>query len=138
MGRWRIDRITGPPAPLRDGRGHPVAARCHVARGALARAVGLLGTADLRADEALWLPGCRSVHTLGMRMAIDVALLDPGGRVLAVARGVPPGRLVARRGARAVVEAPAGALAGVAAGDRLVTTDTPACDSSATCGHPRG
>ena len=53
----------------------------------------LLGLA-LRAGppgHALMLPGCRSIHTFGMRFALDLVWLDEQGRVLAVDEAVPPG-----------------------------------------------
>jgi uncharacterized membrane protein (UPF0127 family) len=67
------------------------------------RGRGLLGRDGL--DGALWLPGVRSVHTIGMRFALDVAWIGIDGRVLRVA-ALPPGR-VTRWLARAagVVEA---------------------------------
>lgn len=83
------------------------------------RARGLLGRTGFAG--ALLLVPCRSVHTWGMPAPIDVALLDRDLVVLAV-RSVPPRRVVAPgQRARAVLEAPAGALArwGVAPGERL-------------------
>ena len=59
-------------------------------------------------DHALLIPRCRCVHTFGMRYALDLVWLDRSGAVLAVDGRVPPNRLVARRGAWAVLEAPAG------------------------------
>jgi hypothetical protein len=58
--------------------------------------------------DVLLIPRCRSVHTFGMRFSIDVAFLDADGRVLRVARDVPPRRVVSCRGAAGVLEAPAG------------------------------
>jgi hypothetical protein len=58
--------------------------------------------------HALLIPRCSCIHTFGMRFALDLVWLDAQGRLLAVDRGVRPGRIVARRGARAVLEAPAG------------------------------
>jgi uncharacterized protein len=81
---------------------------------------GLLGRDGL--DGALLLTPCGSVHTLGMRFAIDVAYLDRRMRVLAV-RTVRPGRMpLPRLRARHVLEAEAGAMAGwgVRAGVRLL------------------
>lgn len=63
-----------------------------VARTRRERTRGLLGRDGV--DGALWLPGVRSVHTLGMRFALDVAWLDGTGRVLRTAP-MPPGRLSA-------------------------------------------
>ncbi len=57
---------------------------------------------------ALLIPRCRCVHTFGMRFALDLTWFDRDGRVLAVDHRVPPGRVIARRGAWAVLEAPAG------------------------------
>jgi uncharacterized protein len=75
-----------------------------VATGFRARLLGL--AFRRRADEPLLIPRCRSVHTFGMRFPIDVVFLDARGRVLRVARRVPPCRVVSCRGARAVVEIP--------------------------------
>jgi uncharacterized membrane protein (UPF0127 family) len=87
----------------------PGGRRLFVARSRRAR---LLGLALLpRAPPAGWalvLPRCSSVHTVGMRFALDLVFLDAGGRVLRVARGVPPWRVVSCRGAAAGVEAPPG------------------------------
>jgi hypothetical protein len=119
VGRLRIDRITPPPRPLLDGRGRVVAARCHAATTALARAVGLLGTGRLHPDEALWLEPCRGVHTVGMRMTIGCAFLDAHGTVLAVRDPLPARRAAGVRGARVVVEAPPGVLGSLVPGDVL-------------------
>jgi len=119
MGRLRIERLTGPPAPLVDGHGDVLVPRCHRASSRLARLVGLLGTPDLRPDEALWLEPCASVHTFGLRAPIGCAFLDAGGRVIRVVDPLARGRAAAARGARAVVECRAGVLAGVAPGERL-------------------
>lgn len=70
----------------------------------------LLGLAHLdRADAGpgLLLPRCSSVHTFGMRFALDIYFLGPDESVLKVCPAVPPRRLVACRGAAAVLEIPA-------------------------------
>lgn len=73
-----------------------------------ARARGLLGRDGI--EGALVLTPCRSVHTLGMRFAIDVAYLDEQGVVLKIAHmrrnriGWPVWK------AKTVVEAQAGAF----------------------------
>lgn len=72
------------------------------------RARGLLGRSGV--EGALVLTKCRSVHTLGMKFAIDVAYLDPDGVVLKVVQmhrhriGMPVWK------ATTVVEAQAGAF----------------------------
>jgi uncharacterized membrane protein (UPF0127 family) len=70
----------------------------------------LLGLALLRRERAgpgLLIPRCRSVHTFGMRFALDLAFLDRQGRPLREERGVRPLRVVSCRGAAAVLEVPA-------------------------------
>lgn len=119
MGALRIDRLTGPPAPLRDADGRPLAARCYAARSARARLVGLMATPDLARDEALWLEPCGSVHAFGLRAPIGCAFLDADGTVLRVVDPLPRWRAARARGARAVVECRAGVLSGVAVGTRL-------------------
>jgi uncharacterized membrane protein (UPF0127 family) len=59
------------------------------------------------AGPGLLIPRCASVHTFGMRFALDVYFLDAEGRVLSVRRRVPPARVVWHRGAAAVLEVPA-------------------------------
>jgi uncharacterized protein len=61
-------------------------------------------------SHALLLDPCRSVHTFGMRFALDLHWLDANGRLLRVDRDVGPWRLRACRGAQAVVEVPSGAV----------------------------
>lgn len=74
----------------------------------LARLRGLAWLNDLPACEALELPRCRSVHTAGMRFALDLIWLDGAGRPVRVDRDVAPRRLRACRAARSVVETRAG------------------------------
>jgi hypothetical protein len=91
-----------------------------------ARLRGLAFRDAVPADEALHLPRCRSVHTFGMRFALDLVWLDRDGAVVRVDRGVRPRRIRTCRRAHAVVEAPAGtaqALLDAAAVTRL----RPAC-----------
>jgi uncharacterized membrane protein (UPF0127 family) len=73
----------------------------------------LLGLAFMRSMPngcALLIPHCRSVHTFGMRFAIDVAFLDERGRPLRVERAVPRRRVRSCRGAFAVLETSAGEI----------------------------
>ena len=78
-----------------------------IARSRLRRLAGL---AFRRAPPAggLLIPRCRSVHTFGMRFAIDLVWLGPGGRVVRVDRGVPPRRVRSCRAAIEVLELGAG------------------------------
>lgn len=84
---------------------------------------GLLLRPPLAADasEALLLTPCSSVHTIGMRYALDVVFLAEDGTVLSVRRGVRPWRAAAQRGARSTLELAAGtaALLQLQPGDHL-------------------
>jgi uncharacterized membrane protein (UPF0127 family) len=79
-----------------------------VARTRWARLRGLALRQAPPEGRALLIPRCRSVHTFGMRFALDLVWLDAAGRVLAVDEAVPPGRVRTRRDAAAVVEVAAG------------------------------
>ncbi|MFI1020443.1 DUF192 domain-containing protein [Streptomyces olivaceus] len=84
-----------------------------------ARTKGLLGRDAV--DGAMLLTPANSVHTLRMRMPIDVAYLDRGLTVIAV-RTMRPGRLGRPRlRSRHVLEAEAGAMErwGVRVGARV-------------------
>jgi uncharacterized protein len=72
------------------------------------RARGLMGRAALAPHEGFLLRRCRSVHTFGMRFAIDAVLLDGDDRIVAVVP-MPPGRLLLpRRRVRHILEVAAG------------------------------
>jgi uncharacterized membrane protein (UPF0127 family) len=73
-----------------------------------ARGLGLARLDALAGDQALLIPRCRSVHTFGMRFALDLIWLDGAGAAVRVDRAVPPRRLRTCLGARAVVECAAG------------------------------
>lgn len=67
--------------------------RVRIASSFLARSIGLLDRDAIDADEGLlFVPG-GSVHTLGMRFAIDVVFLSGSLTVLEVAANVPPWRI---------------------------------------------
>jgi uncharacterized membrane protein (UPF0127 family) len=78
-----------------------------VARSRRSRLFGLALMARAPPRSALLLPRCRSVHTAGMRFALDVVFLDAAGNVLQAVVGVPPWRVVSCREAVAVLEVPA-------------------------------
>lgn len=91
-----------------------VLATLEVAHDHRARRRGLLGRSSV--DGALLLRPTRSVHTFRMRFAIDVAQCDAELRVLRIVTLRPNHLLLPVRGARAVVEAEAGAFARWAVG----------------------
>ena len=88
-----------------------------------------MGVPASRAGAGLWLQPCNAVHTFGMRFPIDIVYVGTDGTVLAVRELVGPWRLTAPvRGARAVLEVPAGTAGtqGLLAGRRLELVATEA------------
>jgi uncharacterized protein len=77
-----------------------------VARTFRDRLVGLAWRREPPA-EGLLLPRTRSVHTFGMRFALDLHWLDGSGEVVRVDRAVPPRRVRTCLRARSVLELPA-------------------------------
>jgi len=69
---------------------------------------GLAHLDALPAGHALLLERCRSVHTLGMRFALDLLWLDGDGALVRLDAAVAPRRVRTCLSARAVVEAAAG------------------------------
>lgn len=83
----------------------------------LGRLKGLLGTAP--DAMPVLLVKCSSIHTYGMRYALDVAFIAQDGRVLFVCEGVEPGNTVSHRDAFCVVERPASAKPWLECGERV-------------------
>ena len=102
--------------------GQVVATRARLAEGFVDRVFGFLNRKHIDREEALWLPQCASIHTVGMREPIDVLFLDREDRVVRVLCNVPSNRLaVFCHGANSVIELAAGALqrSDVLIGDRF-------------------
>lgn len=102
--------VSMPPLPRRLRR-LPTSAEhrgeeLRVAVSVSARLLGLALLARPRQSFALLLPHTRSIHTAGMRFALDLEWLGEDGRTIRVDRAVPPLRLKACRGASAVIERP--------------------------------
>jgi uncharacterized membrane protein (UPF0127 family) len=76
----------------------------HEATTAKARLLGLAFMPAPPPEQALLIPNCRSIHTFGMRFAIDVAFLDERGRTIRHVAAVPPRRVLYERDAFAVLE----------------------------------
>lgn len=86
---------------------------------------GLQLRRQLPAEAGLLLAPCSSLHTCFMRFAIDVIMLDRGGTVLQVRRGVRPWRVVlCSSDTRAVIET-APFVLDVQVGDRLAWVSRP-------------
>src|SRR6476646_1984189 len=94
-------RLSRLPAAAVLGREVPVAT------GFRARLLGLAGLERERACPGLLIPRCSSVHTFGMRFALDLVFLDADGRELSRRESIGPRRFARHRGAAAVLELPA-------------------------------
>jgi uncharacterized protein len=107
---------------LKRENGDVVCDRCVVAASPFSRMKGLLGRSELRPGEGLLLRPASAIHTFFMRFAIDAVFLDRDWRVVGIAGDVAPWRTAGRKGAKAVLELPAGESArrGLRPGDLLV------------------
>ena len=97
-----------PQVALANDDGHVVCEHCLLAETALTRLRGLLGRSGLSSGEGMLLRPASSIHTAFMRFPIDAVFLDREDRVLKVAPELSPWRMAACKGARAVLELPAG------------------------------
>lgn len=77
-----------------------------VAKSAGARLFGLSRLDRGEVGVGLLIPRCSSVHTFGMRFALDLVFLDRSGRPCSLRLGVPPRRFAWDRRASAVLELP--------------------------------
>ena len=107
---------------IRREDGSIVCERCVLADTALTRMKGLLGRRDLPGGEGILLRPASSVHMAFMRFPIDAVFLDRDLRVVKIADDLRPWRTAGSRGAKAVLEIPAGEAGrrGVRVGDRLL------------------
>jgi uncharacterized membrane protein (UPF0127 family) len=102
-----------------------VCERCAVAATPLRRMKGLLGRKSLDAGEGLLIRPTSSIHMFFMRFPIDAVFLDRELAVRKVVPGLKPWRIAFARGAKSVVELPAGEAAhrGIVPGDCLRVED---------------
>ena len=93
---------------------------------ALSRMRGLYGRKELGAEEGVLLTPASRIQTWFMRFPIDVVFLESDLTVLAIREAVKPWRVAGWRGARSVLELPAGTceLRGVRPGDRLALSES--------------
>jgi uncharacterized membrane protein (UPF0127 family) len=100
-----------PQVALANDGGEVVCEHCFLAETSSARMRGLLGRSGLSSGEGLLLRPASSIHTAFMRFTIDAVFLDHADRVVKVVPELQPWRMAASRGARAVLELPAGEAA---------------------------
>lgn len=103
----------------------PAGQKVEIAESYCDRLVGLMGRQCFETGQGLLLRPCSGVHTLFLRMDIDVVHLDRRMRVLAVVKKMRPWR-IGRLGLRTrmVLELPAGDAAkfNIQTGDLLAIT----------------
>jgi uncharacterized membrane protein (UPF0127 family) len=109
-------------AVVRKEDGAVVCERCVIADSIWLRTKGLLGRASLPDGEGILLKPGSSIHMFFMRFPIDAVFVDRELRVLRVKAKLAPWRMASKRGAKAVLELPAGSCEqrGVVEGDQLV------------------
>lgn len=83
-------------------------------------------------------PRCRSIHSLGMDHALDVAFVDGEGEVLKVVRSLGPNRIRTCPHASWVMERLAAGDCWVKQGDKVRILGMEEKDGGATEGVPRG
>jgi uncharacterized membrane protein (UPF0127 family) len=111
----------------REG-GHVVCESCVLADTPLRRLRGLLGPKGLESGEGILLRPAPAIHTWFMRFPIDAVFVDRDLTVLKIAPDLPPWRMARCKGARAVLELPAGEARrrGIGSGARLEVSGVPA------------
>ena len=103
-------------------KGARVADRARLANRFWSRLIGLLSRSRLSVGEGLVLAPGNAIHTLFMRMAIDVIFVDKNGEVTKTAVNVRPFRMVmCPLRTRYTLELPVGVIeqTGTAVGDRI-------------------
>lgn len=95
---------------VNDRTGARLATELELAANPLRRMVGLLGRSSLPEGGAMRFQPAGSIHTMFMRFPIDVLFLDQDELVVKRVHNLKPWRFAAARGAKFVVELPAGTL----------------------------
>jgi uncharacterized protein len=109
-GRRRASSPAGTP-PRLVGLPHVVLGTgevVHVASTFRTRLRGLLGSDEIAPHHALLLTSTRSVHTLGMRMPLDLVWVDATGGLVGMDEAVVPGQRRRCSGAWGVLEVASG------------------------------
>jgi uncharacterized protein len=118
---------------LRREDGRIVCERVVVADRAHRRMRGLMGRRRLSSGQGMVLRPAFAIHTHFMRFPIDVVFLDSDQVVIAIENNLKPWRTASCRGAREVVELPAGECdrRGLEVGDRVAWASRSAADARA-------
>ncbi len=102
-----------------------IASEAKFATSFITRLKGLLGTKRLDKGKALVISPCSSIHTVGMKYAIDVVFLDTHDRIVKIINDMPAGKFSLCRDSSYVIELPAGTIqaTGTVIGDKLSLID---------------
>lgn len=87
----------------------------------LTRARGLLGRPPLEMNQGLVITPCSSIHTIGMRYALDIVFVDAVGSVIKLYSHLGKWRTAIAMGAAWTLELKAGEISrlNIAVGDKL-------------------
>jgi uncharacterized membrane protein (UPF0127 family) len=91
-------------------RGTILAESADVADTSAKRRTGLLKHSKLDRGQGLWIAPCESVHSFGMKFAIDVVYLDRKKKVRKLRKAMVPRRISACLLAHSVLELPVGVI----------------------------
>jgi uncharacterized membrane protein (UPF0127 family) len=130
--------VSLPQVALANDDGNIVCEDCLLAETSFARMRGLLGRSGLSSGEGMLLRPASSIHTAFMRFPIDAVFLDREDRVLKVAAELSPWRMAACKGARAVLELPAGEAQTRGLTPGVSLTQVWRSAPGASPAHPRG
>ncbi len=102
-------------------RGTVLADAAEAADTSVKRRTGLLKHSKLDPGAGLWIAPCESVHSFGMKFAIDLVYLDRKKKVRKVRKNMVPWRMSACLTAHSVLELPVGVIeaSGTKRGDQL-------------------
>lgn len=85
--------------------------RALIAESFAQRTVGLLMRSRLQPGSGIWFDRCSTVHSLGMRMAIDLVFLDRDFRIVRTMTAWGPSRIAHCSQATSVLEVASGVIA---------------------------
>lgn len=74
--------------------GQDIASRVESALTFSRRLIGLMGRSTIPDEQGLYFPDCKSIHTFGMKFAIDVLFLDKEMKITKIIRRLKPNRVV--------------------------------------------
>ena len=104
--------MTKQNAHLQDKRSpQRIVLNLEIASNLWTQTIGLMGRKEMGVQGGLYIPHCNAIHTAFVRFPIDVIFLDGEMTVVRLISALPPWKVVGFvRGAKSVVELPAGTL----------------------------